>query len=320
MMALTLEIACKTLFGVNIHNGDENIGAMIQNWIKSNMNPLIMAKVDLPGTPYRRFTRLSTELDNALRLILDRKRASGVDEGDVLSMLIESRDENGEQMTEDELVGQASILFFAGHETTANTLTWTIFLLATHPKIYAQVLAELDEKLGGAVPTLDQLNNLPYLDRVLKESMRILPSVPFLLRVAMEDTELGGYKIQRGSEVIYSPYITHHSADLYPDPERFNPDRWLTIDPSPYAYIPFGAGLRMCIGAPFALMEAKLVLAMMLQRFRLTLADTTVDRDVTVTMAPKGGLNVALHTPDKSAIAKPPTMQGDILELVMLPK
>ncbi|MBX3082164.1 MAG: cytochrome P450 [Anaerolineae bacterium] len=319
MMELTLQIACKTLFGVDILHGDQNIGAMIQNWIKSNLNPLIMARVDLPGTPYRRFTRLSTELDSAMRAILDRKRASGVDEGDVLSMLIQSRDENGEQMTEDELVGQANILFFAGHETTANTLTWTIFLLACHPEIYTKVLEELDTKLGGATPTIDQLASLELLDRVIKESMRILPPVPFLLRVAMEDTDLGGYRIGRGSEVIYSPFITHHSPDLYPEPERFNPDRWLTIDPSPYAYIPFGAGLRMCIGAPFALMEAKLVLAMMLQRYRLTLADTKVDREVMITMSPKGGMRVLVQPQDKRPIDAPPAIQGTIRELVELP-
>jgi cytochrome P450 len=318
MMELTLQIACKTLFGLDIVNGDQNIGAMIEQWIKSNLNPLIMAKVDIPGSPYRRFIDNSTKLDAAFRAILDRKRASSEDEGDVLSMLIQSRDENGEQMTEEELVGQANILFFAGHETTANTLTWTIFLLTRHPEIYAKLMDEIDT-LNGETPTVDQLQKLEYLDRVIKESMRVLPPVPFLVRVAMEDTELSGYRIPVGTEVIYSPYITHHSPEIYTEPARFNPDRWLSIDPSAYEYIPFGAGLRMCIGAPFALMEAKLVLTMMLQHCHLSLVDPKVDRSVMITMSPKGGMKVLVQPPANRKDETLATIQGNIHELVKLP-
>ncbi|MFN8374498.1 MAG: cytochrome P450 [Anaerolineae bacterium] len=287
MMELTLQIACKTLFGVDTSAGDQNIGSMIQKWIQSNLNPLIMMKVNIPGTPYSRFIQMSEALDNALQAILARKRREA-DTGDVLSMLIHMRDENGEQMTEDELVGQANILFFAGHETTANLLTWTLFLLNKHPEIYGRVMQELDSVLGGADPTVEQLGKLEVLDRVLKESLRILSPVPFLLRVAMENTELSGYRIPRGSEVIYSPYITHHMPEIYPEPQRFNPDRWLTSSPSSYEYLPFGAGIRMCIGATFATMEAKIVLATMLQRYHLALPpEMPVNRSVMITFSPK---------------------------------
>lgn len=316
MMELTLQIACKTLFGVNVAAGDQNIGAMIEKWIKSNLNPLITAKVDLPGTPYRKFTTLSTQLDNAFHAILERKRKGG-DDGDVLSMLIQTRDENGEQMTEDELVGQANILFFAGHETTANALTWTIFLLNRHPDIYERVMQELDSVLGGATPTVEQIGQLELLDRVIKESLRILSPVPFLLRVAMEETELDGYRIPVGTEVIYSPYITHHMPEIYPEPERFNPDRWLNSNPSPYEYLPFGAGIRMCIGATFASMEAKLVLAMMLQRYHLALPpDAKVDRSVMITMSPKNGLPVLIQPQKRQYAVHGAALQGNIRELV----
>ncbi|MBC8172176.1 MAG: cytochrome P450, partial [Anaerolineae bacterium] len=200
MMHLTLQIACKTLFGVDVQQNSHNIGNQIQSWIKMNLNPAIMLKVNLPGSPYRKFTAASERLNNDMFRMMQRKRETGVDEGDVFSLLIQMRDENGEQMTEDELIGQANILFFAGHETTANTLTWTLFLLTQHPDIYANVVEELDTVLHGDVPTVDQMAQLPLLDRVIKESMRILPPVPFLLRVAMEDTELEGQPIPQGSE------------------------------------------------------------------------------------------------------------------------
>lgn len=319
MMELTLQIACKTLFGVNVAAGDQNLGAMISSWIKANLNPLIMTHLDFPGTPYRNFLRMSEQLDKALHQILDRKRKSGVDEGDVLSMLIQMRDENGEQMTEDELVGQANILFFAGHETTANALTWTIFLLNSHPEIYKQVLQEIDTVLAGQTPTVDYIVKLEVLDRVLKESLRILSPVPFLLRVAMQDTELSGCRIPKGTEVIYSPYITHHSPDIFPEPQRFNPDRWLNISPSAYEYLPFGGGARMCIGVTFALMEAKVILAQVLQKYHLTLPqDSRVDRSVTVTMAPKGGLPIIIQPREAQIPTTLGVLEGNIHESVAL--
>lgn len=319
MMELTLQVACKTLFGVDVHNSQYNIGSGIQNWIKMNLNPAIMLKIDLPGTPYRRFTRAGEALSAEFERIIDGKRASTVEENDVLSMLIHSRDEDGSQMTEDELIGQANILFFAGHETTANAVTWTLFLLSQHPDIYANVIDELEGVLCGDAPTVEQLGQLPLLDRVIKESMRVLPPVPFLLRFAAEDTELEGRPIPREAEVIFSQYITHHNPDIYSEPKRFNPDRWLTIDPSPYEYIPFGAGMRMCIGASFAMMEAKILLSIILQHARLALpTGATVDRDVKITMAPKDGLRFTLHPHDKRFAEGAPTIDGNIREIVQL--
>jgi len=151
----------------------------------------------------------------------------------------------------------------------------------------------------------------------VKESLRILSPVPFLLRVAMEETELDGYRIPVGTEVIYSPYITHHMPEIYPEPERFNPDRWLTINPSAYEYLPFGAGIRMCIGATFASMEAKLVLAMMLQRYHLALPpDAKVDRSVMITMSPKNGLPVLIQPQKRQYAVHGAALQGNIRELV----
>lgn len=317
MMELTLQIACKTLFGVDVHNSQYNIGAGIQNWIKMNLNPGVMVKVDLPGTPYRRFTRAGDALSAEFQRIIARKRASDVEENDVLSMLIHSRDEDGSQMSEDELVGQASILFFAGHETTANAVTWTLFLLSQHPEIYASVVEEVEDVLHGDAPTIEQLGQLTLLERVLKESMRILPPVPFLLRFAAEDTELEGRPIPQNAEVIFSQYITHHNPEIYSEPKRFNPDRWLTTDPSPYEYIPFGAGIRMCIGASFAMLEAKVLLSIILQHARLALPpNATVDRQVLITMAPKNGLRFMLNPPDKRFAEGVSAIDGNIHELV----
>jgi cytochrome P450 len=179
-------------------------------------------------------------------------------------------------------------------------LAWTLLLLAQQPRILADVVDELDSVLHGGAPTLEQLPRLPLLERVIKESMRVLPPASVMSRVSTEPFQLGPYAMPKGSIVTISPYITHRLPELYPEPRAFKPERWETVDASPYDYIPFGAGPRMCIGASFAMMEIKPVLAMVLQRYRLTVVPgTRVNYQVKITLSPKGGLPMIVARQDR---------------------
>ncbi len=250
-----------------------------------------MLQMDLPGTPYRALQRLSQRIESQIRALIASKRASSAEQLDVLATLIDARDEDGSSMTDDQLIGHAHVLFEAGHETTASALTWTLFLLAQHPKVLADLRDELTGVLRGAQPTVEHLAQLPLLERVIKESMRVLTPVVFMMRLTAEPCTLGPYRLPAGARVIYSQYISHRLPELYSEPAAFRPDRWLSIDPSGYEYIPFGAGPHVCIGAAFAMMELRLVLATILQRHGLEVAPgARIDRQVQLTLSAKHGV------------------------------
>jgi cytochrome P450 len=271
MRILTMRIATKTLFGEDIGSDGNNLGQLLQSVLAMLGSPQMMfLPYDIPGLAYHRFLSLIAELDNKMREMIAYKRSSDCKSHDVLSMLIEARDEDeGVGLSEDELLGHAGVIFAAGHETSSNALTWTLFLLSQHPQIMADLVDELQGVLNGEAPTIEQLAHLPLLDRVIKESMRVFSPVPWNGRVTSQPTELGNHVLPTGTEVFVSIYQTHQMAELYPEPNVFNPQRWETISPSIYEYNPFSAGSRLCIGAGFAMLEIKIVLAMLLQRYRL---------------------------------------------------
>jgi cytochrome P450 len=320
MQRLTLRIACKVLFGLDVAGESGSLGGLAQECLRLMRSlAVVLLPLDLPLFPYRRYRTLSQRLDGEICDLIRRKRARGRDEGDVLSLLIHTHDEGGRRMTEDELIGQANALFIAGHETTSHALSWTLFLLAQHPPVLADLVDELEGRLRGAAPTAEQLNQLPLLERILKESLRLLPPVPLSGRFAAVPAALGPYGVSRGTEVVYSIFHTHHQPDLYPQPERFLPQRWLGLQPSPYEYLPFGAGARMCPGAAFALLEAKLILAMLLQRYRLeTVRGARIDRQVSVTMWPRHGLPMIVRPPDRQFDRCRAAVRGNVHEMVDL--
>src|SRR5262249_7169624 len=199
------------LFDPAVAGGGGVVGGRVPRCLRLGGPPaFVLAPYALPLTPFRRFLRFSRRLDRDLCDLIARKRARGADEGDVVSALLRARDADGTAMTDDELVGQANVLFLAGHETTANTLTWTLFLLAQHPRVAADLFDELHGKLRGDAPTPEQLAELPLLDRVVKESMRVLTVVPLSQRVAAAEVTLGPHRLPPKTEVIFSPYVTHH--------------------------------------------------------------------------------------------------------------
>lgn len=318
MKEFTLGIAGKILFALDDDVEAREIGQMISRWMQvSTTYSVRLFPKDWPGLPYHRMLKLAGQLERKIQSLIARRRAGNVTGNDVLSILIRSQAETDAGLTDEELLGQTTILFAAAHETTANALTWTLFLLAQHPKILGELRDELSGVLQGRAPTGSQLEQLPLLGRVIKESLRILPPVPYATRTSIAPFELGPFLLPAKTTVAYSQYITHRLPELYPEPDRFLPDRWLTIQPSPYEYLPFGAGPRICIGAAFATTTIKIALSTILQRFNLNLLPGThINRRVTITLSPKNGLPVEIQPLGPSPEFVP--VRGNIHEMVQL--
>jgi len=292
----------------------------MQRWLMTMVSPAMMLRRDLPGLPYWRFLNLAREIDQETVTIVRDKRARGASgDTDMLSTLIAARDEDGSALDEDDLIGHTGVIFAAGHETSTNALAWTFLLLSQHPRVASDLSDELDAVLRGAPPSVDDLARLPLLDAVVKESMRVLPPVPMHPRIVAQDSELSGHHLPAGSELFLSIFHMHHDPDVFSNPDAFDPRRWETVKPSVYEYNPFSAGPRMCIGASFATMEIKMVLATLLQRFRLEMPDgARVDPRVAITMAPKGGLRMRVRS--RTDRARPAGgVRGRVRKLVDLP-
>ncbi|MGF1515503.1 MAG: cytochrome P450 [Elainellaceae cyanobacterium] len=329
MRSLTMQVAAKAFFGEEEAPGgstggstgsaNDSTGPLIQAILRTMGNPWVsLLPLDLPGLPYRQFLTRLNQLDDRLRELIAHKQAQADPGYDVLAMLLQARyEESDEGLTEAELMGHANVIFVAGHETSANALTWTLFLLSQHPAIAADLVDEL-AALNGP-PTLAQLAQLPLLDRVVKESLRVLSPVPWNGRITSQPVEMQGHELPAGTEVFVSITQTHQMPDLYPQPRRFDPARWETLSPTPYEYNPFSAGPRLCIGAGFAIMEIKLVLAMLLQRYRLQLVpQSLIDQSGVIVMSPVQGMPMYVHPQDQK-FESGGDVRGNIHELVELP-
>ncbi len=280
MMRLTLEIVAKTLFDAEIGGDTADASAAMETLMRSfiaRTGSLVTPPHWLP-TPHNlvRVERAIVRLERILLSIIAQRRKSGEDRGDLLSMLLHAQDEDsGRRMSDRQLRDEVMTLFMAGHETTANTLAWTWFLLAGHSDAEARLHAELDLVLGGRPPTVADLPRLAYTERVVNETLRVFPTVWVVGREAIEPVELDGYLIPAGTTVFMPQWVIHRDSRWYDDPEVFRPERWeggLIQRIHRYAYFPFGGGPRLCIGNNFAQMEATLVLATIAQKFRIRLA------------------------------------------------
>ena len=258
---------------------------------------------DVPGIGYGHSVRKAiSRIKAILEEIIARHKREESDTGDIVSMLVAARDEDGNRLSANQIMDHLLTLFVAGHETLANALTWACYLLAQQPQVTSKLLSELDEQLGGQPPTPADLERLPYLEQVVKEALRIYPPAASLSRIVREPFDWKGYTFQAGDIVMYSPYVSHRMPEQFSDPEVFRPERF---DPvcgekhPPGAFIPFGAGPRTCLGAPFAMMELKTVLPMILQRFRLALVpNQRVEATVRTTLQPRYGLLMRPHLRD----------------------
>jgi len=302
MMALTLRIVAEALFGADVGPVANEVGEALGVALHVT-NQRVKRPYDLPSwlptAGNLRFRRAMRVLDGVVATLIQ-KRRQGETRDDLLSMLIEARDpETGEGMSDSQLRDEVMSLFLAGHETTANALTWTLYLLSQHGHEEERLHAEVAGRLGDRPPTREDVPHLPFTTMVLHESMRLFPPAWLFGRSPIEDDEVDGYHIPAGSLVFLSPYVTHRHPDLWPDPDRFSPERFAperiaALDR--FAYFPFGGGPRLCIGSPFALLEMPIVLASVVQRFRLRLAPgAVVEEEPLVTLRPRHGMPMVLE-------------------------
>lgn len=320
MQMLTLAVAMKTLFSLDATPEARTLGELFKQSLEISFSPLeMLLPPTLPGTGAYRLARLAERIEVYVRALIAQRRALGAAHNDVLATLIAASDEDGQMLSDDELIGQTYTLFAAGHETSSNALTWTLFLLDQHPDVLADLHDELTGELRGDAPTVEQLERLPLLDRVVKESLRLMPPASVLVRVSTEAFQLGCYELPANTTIFLSPFITHRMPDLFTAPQAFKPERWEGSEPSLYAYLPFGAGPRMCIGTTFALMEIKLALAMIIQRFRLALLEgARVDPELRLTLRVRGGLPMRVHTQDRQFGCAP--VRGSVAAVIDLPQ
>lgn len=269
MRQLTQRITVKTLFGLDNERELLRIGVLLEHMANSPLPLALLLPLKVPGFPYTRMVRLAEHLEAFVGALITERRSQERLSSDVLSMLLRAYDDDGAQLSKVELTGHIFTLFMAGHETTSNALTWAVFLLTQHPQVLGDVVDELNSVLRGDLLTMEHVQRLPLLDGVIKETLRLLPPASIGTRVALQASELGGFRVPAGSTVVYSPFITHRMSDLYQEPDHFQPERWLTLNRTAYEFLPFGAGQHMCIGAGFALQEMKVVLSLMLPRYRL---------------------------------------------------
>lgn len=322
MMRLTLSIAGKTLFDIDVEQQAADVGTALTAVMESfwtTMLPLVEVLERLPVPPLRRAKAARARLDAIIYGMIAERRAAARDgsarrRGDLLSMLLEARDEDdsssGAGMTDQQVRDEAMTIFLAGHETTANALTWTWYLLSETPAVEARLFEEVRRVLGDRLPTVADIGSLSYVEKVVTESMRLYPPAWIIGRRALQDYPIGEYLAPARSIIVMSPYVLQRDARYFPEPERFNPDRWtpeFRAALPPFAYFPFGGGPRRCIGESFAWMELVLVVATFAQRWRLDLVPGhRVEPQPLVTLRTKHGMRmtVARRSAHRSSIAK----------------
>jgi cytochrome P450 len=300
MMRLTLSVVAKTLFDADVDEEADEIGIALTSLVDlfpMLLNPLanLLRKLPLPQT--MRFRRSIERLDKTIYGIIDERRKSGQDRGDLLSMLLMAVDEEGDGsgMTDQQLRDEAMTLFLAGHETTANALAWTWYLLSLNPGAANVMHRELNTILGDRLPMPADYPRLTYTEMVVAESMRLFPPAWAVSRLAIEDAAIGEWSVPRGGVAVAAQAVTHRDPRWFPDPHRFDPLRFAPEAKAArpkLSYFPFGAGPRICIGEGFAWMEAVLIVATIAQRWRLELVSDDVTPQASITLRPKGGIRM----------------------------
>jgi cytochrome P450 len=303
MSSLTMRIISKTMFDSDLTGDDAHIEQAVKTvlgTVDKRLNRLLPYPEWLPSRSNREFKQAIREMDSIILGFIEQRRHSKEDRGDLLSMLMAAQDEEtGSGMTDKQLRDESVTVFGAGHETTSAALTWTFYLLSQHPEVEQKLQDELDTVLGGRMPTFTDLPNLPYTEMVLKESMRLYPPAWTTTREVVKDTTLGGLPLKKGQILLVNIYGIHHDERFFEDPWAFNPERFSPENEKrihKYAYLPFGAGPRVCIGNAFAMMEGRLILATIGQRLELDLpVEQQVEPMRMFTLRPKFGMDMNVH-------------------------
>jgi cytochrome P450 len=311
MQAISLRVILRAVFGLDEGLRFQQLSQLLTSLLDTFNPPLSSSLLfikalqqDLgPWSPWGRFLRQKQQIDELLHAQIQERRAENdLSRTDILSLMLSARDENGQPMTDDELRDELMTLLFAGHETTATALAWALYWIHYLPEVREKLLEELDAL--GENPDPGEIFRLPYLGAVCSETLRIYPVGLFAFgRMLRSPINLMGYELPAGMMLSPCIYLVHHREDLYPEPKRFKPERFLERQYSPYEFIPFGGGNRRCIGIALAQYEMKLVLATILRKKQLALIDNRPIKPVRrgVTMAPAGGVRMVL-TGDRSSV------------------
>ena len=296
---LTAKTIVKAMFGVDATETAEEITQAVDKVMQQysyQATTLYLLPTWLPTGSNRQGNRAKKRLNEIVGDIVEQRRQQTQD--DVLSIMLNARDEEGKQLSNKELRDEVMTLLLAGYDTTANVLTWTLMLLAQNPETEAKIAAEVASVVAERSPTIDDIPQLPYTEMVLKESMRLYPPAWILGRELIRDCNIGGYDFSRGTVIYFSQWAVHRSVRFYRDPEQFNPERWMNNLEQRLprcAYFPFGAGARICIGKAFSMMEATLMLTRTIQKFRLTLvSEHPIELLPSFTLRPKQGVKMAI--------------------------
>ncbi len=304
MMRLTLQIVAKTLFDANVESDADDVGRSLTTIVEMfNLLLLPFSEVleKLPFPQSIRLRRARKTLDKIIYKIIDERRLTSEDRGDLLSMLLLAQDEDdGTAMSDKQIRDEVMTLFLAGHETTANAMTWTWYLLSQNPEKEAKLHEEIDRVLAGRVPAIDDVPNLKYTEHVIAESMRLYPPAWAVGRYAVEDHQLDGYSIPAGSTVLASQYILQRDPRFWDRPDEFLPERFETQSVKEAGqkniYFPFGGGVRRCIGESFAWAEGILLLATLARKWKLSLVPgQRSEPKAMITLRPKFGMRMEIH-------------------------
>ncbi|WP_257967989.1 cytochrome P450 [Peribacillus deserti] len=303
-MNITLDIISKTMFNLDFKEGYNTLGPPIETAMRiavKRMRTLFNLPLWIPTKKNRDFKQAIKELDSVLYNIIEQRRQDPIKHEDMLGILMDARDEeDGIGMTDEQVRDELMTIFLAGHETTANALAWTFYLLSQNPEAEQKLFDEVDRVIGSRMPAPEDFMKLPYLQNVMWESMRMYPPAFVISRKADEDVEIGGCHFRKGDMIMMSQYVMHRQPEYFPDPEMFRPERfennYVKTIPT-YAYFPFGGGPRVCIGNHFAMMESVLIIASIARRFRVKLAP---DHDPitpypSITLRPRGGLRMIVE-------------------------
>ena len=316
MEQLAMWLATEPVLGLDPQKEGDAIGQQLERTMKLVMNPFVlMFPYNIPGIPFHNLMKNAEEMERVVRLMIARKREAGLTGHDILSAMIRMHQENPERLSEDELIGHTTTMFRGGYNPSGMALYWTIFLLSQHPGEMKKVLEELNRRVKGDTPTEQEVESMPYLEGALKEAMRLFPAGTWTGRLAMQDFTLNSHAFSKGTWVLMSPYITHRMPELFPNPYIFKPERWLSIHPSAYEFMPFSAGPRYCIGTSLAMMQLKIALTILLKRFRFSLKPgTNVDCVGFNSIRPRHGLPMLLGNPGQELRAV--SFQGNVRKIV----
>ncbi|SOD78414.1 Cytochrome P450 [Spirosoma fluviale] len=303
-MDVTMRIVCKTLFGSDTSGKLDGLSHALDslNYLaNSRMLSPIRFPMSWPTPNNQRSKRAQRQVDTFIYGLIDQRRKQHEDKDDLLGMLLSAEDEEtGERMSDQQLRDECVTIFSAGHETTAVSMAWTIYLLTKHPDILTRLQAESQTVLGDArIPPADAFRRLIYTLQVVQESLRLYPPAWIMSRRAREDDHIGPYTIPAGDTALVCPYLLHRDPANWPEPERFDPDRFAPGGPKDklhsYAYLPFGGGPRLCIGNQFALMEMQILLALFVRRFDINRASgQTITPKPLITLRPNQPIQAVL--------------------------